>query len=73
MDRSEVVNKCSQIAAGRLQKCASMRYRSSLGSATSLEQGKGGAFMPTRALVWLAAAAALVIAALNGNGPWPPM
>jgi hypothetical protein len=29
--------------------------------------------MSKRALVWLAAAAALAIAALNGNGPWPPM
>ena len=29
--------------------------------------------MPKRAIVWFAAAAAIVIAALNGNGPWPPM
>lgn len=29
--------------------------------------------MTARVLALIAAGAALVIAALNGNGPWPPM
>jgi hypothetical protein len=29
--------------------------------------------MSVRALALLAAVAAVVLAALNGNGPWPPM
>jgi len=29
--------------------------------------------MSVRALTWLAAVAALVLAAINGGGPWPPM
>jgi hypothetical protein len=29
--------------------------------------------MTTRVLTLVAAVAALIVAALNGNGPWPPM
>jgi hypothetical protein len=29
--------------------------------------------MSARVLALVAASAALIIAALNGNGPWPPM
>jgi hypothetical protein len=50
-----------------------MLYRFATDSGRSHEEGKEVHAMSARAFALLAAAVAVVLAALNGNGPWPPM
>jgi hypothetical protein len=54
-----------------LQKCSRMRYR--FASGRSHDRGRRCMSMSARACALLAGVAAVVLAALNGNGPWPPM